>query len=1021
MLTCLNCQSTLPDYAASCPTCGRLVERRCSACNAEISPGSNFCDGCGRWTTHSAQTSPDRHIRRERKTVTVLFADMKGSLSLITGTDPERAAYILDQALALMRDAVHKFGGIVNRVQGDGIMALFGAPVACEDHALRACYAASDMLASARRTSTSSTQNLIGIRVGIHSGEVIVRPVASDIDVHYGVTGETVHLAARMEQNADVGTAYITEDTYRLAGVDVDVEALGLIQIKGCVSPVPVYRLGGVSPKPVRAGVHQQRTLPFVDRSSELRTLRAVCQRVEAGRGAAILLSGEAGTGKSRLIHHFAEAILPTNWLALQCRGLAYRAIGDATMRLLIAGALKLPDTCAPEACRSLIHRHLTEVLGKTGGAEHGSALASLFPLSDTDPAWEALPPKSRRQRVEVAVCTLFAALSLMQPLMLIIDDAQYVDEASSTYLSALIKRVRKHRILIVAIARPGATIALNPKSIMRGLALGPLSRGDVVRLMELVCVPTSPLRDFSIRLRDTTRGNPLYLEQCLYALSKDDIISTRDSRYVVQQSVREIRVPEGIRALLAARADKLADLHKDVLQVASVAGEKISTQLLRHVIDLPEFQLDQILSELSGGGFLIKLTERDQHVGYSFIHGLMRDTLYESIPRRSRVALHGRLLVALKHESQSSDELLAEHAIRGEVWQTAAEYYLGAGTKAFEQDFKTEAIRLLRLGIDAASKIREDDIRARVILDLRLGLRNPLFQLGRIDELRNELDEAMPIAVAINDSERLGRWLSYQSHLLWFTGDSVGALEAAKRAKAVGESMCDTALEIRARFQEGLVFLTQSRLGECIQAMRDVLSRGDDQCNARYGLNRSLAITARSYLARASAENGDLKTARQAMRVALMESRVLREPFARIFALIGRGFVAIHEGKIEIAIKCLRSACALCDRADVPLLRPVAASFLAFTLIKRSQFSEASVIARSAVEAAERAHFAANQPFRLAVLADSLWHLGNIQESASLAKTALSIGTRQSEPVAVEYAYRVLCRSGASAPLPMQ
>jgi class 3 adenylate cyclase/tetratricopeptide (TPR) repeat protein len=941
---------------------------------------------------------------------------MKGSLSLITGADPERAAYILDQALALMRDAVHRFGGIVNRVQGDGIMALFGAPVACEDHALRACYAASYMLHAADQATTSLGHDLIEIRVGIHSGEVIARPVASDLDVHYGVTGETVHLAARMEQHADVGSAYITEDTYRLAGVEVEAKALGPIQIKGRVSPVSAYRLGHVSLKPFRADVSQQHVLPFVDRDSEIRALLVVCQRVEAGRGAAIVLSGEPGTGKSRLIQHFTDTLLPPNWLALRCRGLSYRAIGDPTIRFLVASALKLSDTCAPDAYRALIYSHLSNVLGTAGSSEHGPALASLFPLSDADPVWEALPPKNRRQKIEAALCTFFAALSQTQPLMLIIDDAHYLDEPSSAYLSVLIKQVRRHRILVVVAARSDAMAGLCFKSTIRGITLGPLSHHDFARLMESVFAPTPPLRDFLIKVRDATRRNPLYLEQCIHALCKDDIIVTLGSRYVIRQSLHEIKVPEGIRALLAARIDRLSDLHKDVLQVASVAGEKISTHLLKHVMDLPELQLAQIMGELTGAGFLVRRSEVGQHVSYSIIHGLMRDTLYESIPRRSKVALHGRLLAALKDDISSGDELLAEHAIRGEVWHSAAEYCLRAGTKAFRQDFKTEAIRLFRLGLDAASRISEEAARATAMLDLRLGLRNPLFQLGRIDEIRKELAEAMPLAFAIKDPERLGRWLSYQSHLLWFTGDAVRALEATRSAIAVAERESDAALRTRTRFQEGLIFLTQSRLPECIQAMQDVLGRIDDHSRPRYGLNQSLVITARSYLARASAENGDLKTARQAMRLALRESRDLREPFARIFALISQGFVAIHESQFRTAIRCLRSACSLCDRTDAPLLRPVAASFLAFALIKHGEYTDAFVIARSAVEAAERAGFAVNQPFRVAVLADALWHLGNASESAALAKTALSAATRQCEPAVVEYANGILCRSGPVA-----
>jgi len=347
----------------------------------------------------------------------------------------------------------------------------------------------------------------------------------------------------------------------------------------------------------------------------------------------------------------------------------------------------------------------------------------------------------------------------------------------------------------------------------------------------------------------------------------------------------------------------------------------------------------------------------------------------------------------------------------------SAAEYCLKAGTRAFRHDFKTEAIRLLRLGLNAAARIESEEVKDRIGLDLRLSLRDPLFQLGRIVELRRELDAALSGATATVHPTRVGKWLTHKSHILWFTGDSDGALDAAQSAMNIGISTSDAALQARARFQQGLVFLTLNRLPDCVDTMREVLDRIRDGLlvrdprAAQYGLNASLMITARSYPARASTEQGHYKVAQAEIRLAKKECRILREPFSTIFVLVAQGHLALHQHAPKDAIKSLRHACALCDSTDTPLLRPVAASLLALALIKDSQLSPALAMAQSAVDLAGRIGFAAHQPFRLAVLADALWYAGRERESADQARIAFDLARTQIEPGSEAYASAILGR----------
>jgi len=550
-------------------------------------------------------------------------------------------------------------------------MALFDAPFVLEDHAARACLAALYMLNTLK--SAHANYAVLGaanieLRIGIHSAEVTTRPVASDSDVHYGVTGETVHLAARMEQNAEPGSAYISQDTYELTGGSIRAEALGPMQIKGLPTPVSVYRLAGGTARPFRYRSRAEPLMPFLGRKKELRLLTESCRAAEAARGRALLLTGEPGSGKSRLVQHFIEAHVPHNWLIIRCEGLPHGAFGHNGIRSFVANAIGLPEIHLLDTGGIQIQDRISRTL-MNKGSEHAVAIASLFKPPGTDEMWDKLEPKDRRQRVEVALFTLLAELSRERPVLVVVEDAHNLDEASMSYISAMFRQISRQRVLVVVTMRSDSRDGIFPNIDFRVVDLGTITEQEVAGLVGSLFHATVDVRQLTKRLREITNGNPLYLEQCLYALARVGIISGRDFSYVVKQSPTHIKLPASIRALLASRVDRLSDLAKDVLQAASVAGEIISSDLLAGIMGMSKFQLNCILGRLRASGFLVAKNESRRHKCYSFIHGLMQETLYESVPRRSKVALHARMLAILEKQECPNDELLADHAMRGEAW----------------------------------------------------------------------------------------------------------------------------------------------------------------------------------------------------------------------------------------------------------------------------------------------------------------------------------------------------------------
>src|SRR4051812_3244584 len=413
---CSRCQRENEPSAKFCEGCGTRLARKCSECETELSPDARFCRECGvpvgsGQSTPASPPAPEAYtpkhlaeriltsraaLEGERKQVTVLFADLKGSMELLADRDPEEARAILDPVLERMMEAVHRYEGTVNQVMGDGIMALFGAPLALEDHAVRACYAALRMQEAVKQYADEvrRTEGLaIHIRVGLNSGEVVVRSIGSDLRMDYTAVGQTTHLAARMEQLARPGSILLAPDTLQLAEGYIQVQALGPVQVRGLSEPIEVYELTGAGSARSRLQAAAARGLTkFVGRDAELETLRRTLDQAGAGHGQVVALVGEPGVGKSRLVWEFGHSHRTQGWLVLESGSVSY---GKATSYLPVIDLLR--GYCAIEA-RDAPRRLREKLTGKLLTLAPGlqSLLPPLLALLDVpvdDPAWSALDP----------------------------------------------------------------------------------------------------------------------------------------------------------------------------------------------------------------------------------------------------------------------------------------------------------------------------------------------------------------------------------------------------------------------------------------------------------------------------------------------------------------------------------------------------------------------------------------------------------------------------------------------------
>src|SRR5881397_1511 len=478
-MQCPRCHQENPLEARFCNSCGAGLEVTCPACRHSNPPGSRFCNRCGASVGETSTlaaprfSSPESYIPKhlaekiltslaalegERKYVTVLFADLKGSMELLADRDPEEARKILDPVLTHMMDAVHRYEGTVNQVMGDGIMALFGAPIAHEDHAVRACYAALRMQESVNRYAEEARRAhgaTVQIRVGLNSGEVVVRAIGNDLRMDYTAVGETTHLAARMEQAARPGTVLIAPATLDLVEGFVAVKSLGPVPVKGRSEPVEVYELSGIGPARTRLQAAARSGLTrFVGRDAEIEVLRRSLEQAGAGHGQAVAIVGEAGVGKSRLTWEFRRSPRTHGWLVLK-RGSASYARGTPYLHVieLLKTYLEIQERDDQREIRERVAGKLM-TLDRTLEPLLTPLLALLDVPVDND-AWGALDPPQRRQRTLDAVKRLLLRESLVQPLLLLCEDLHWIDSESQALLDGLIESLPTARILLVVSYRP--------------------------------------------------------------------------------------------------------------------------------------------------------------------------------------------------------------------------------------------------------------------------------------------------------------------------------------------------------------------------------------------------------------------------------------------------------------------------------------------------------------------------------------------------------------------------------------
>jgi class 3 adenylate cyclase/tetratricopeptide (TPR) repeat protein len=744
-MNCPRCQAENKADARFCEDCGARLEATCPSCGTSVTPGKKFCRSCGAAIATDPGNrfaSPDSYtpkhlaekilttrsaLEGERKQVTVLFADLKGSMELLADRDPEEARKILDPVLERMMEAVHRYEGTVNQVMGDGIMALFGAPLAHEDHAVRACYAALRMQEIVKKYADEVRRShaaVVKIRVGLNSGEVVVRAIGSDLHMDYTAVGQTTHLAARMEQLADPGAIVITPETLALAEGYVEVKPLGPVPVKGLPDPLEIFELMRAGQARTRLQAAALRGLTrFVGRDAEVEHLRRVLGHAGAGRGQAVAIVGEAGVGKSRLTHEFTHSHRVQDWLILEASSVSY---GKATSYLpvidLLKSYFKIGDL---DTHREMRDKVMGRVLGLDRALEPQlPPLLALLDVPVEDGSWQALDPAQRRQRTLNAVKHLLLRESQSQPLLVVFEDLHWIDAETQALLDSLVESLPPARLLLLVNCRPEYQHGWGRKTYYSQLrldALPPESAGALLSALLGDDPALEPLRQLLVR-----RGNPFFVEESIRTLVETGALAGERGAYRLSRPIQAIEVPATVQVILAARIDRLPADDKELLQTASVIGKDVPFVLLRAVAELTEDAVRRGLADLQTAEFLYE-TQLFPDPEYTFKHALTHEVAYGTLPQERRKALHARILDAIErsYPDRLSEhvERLAHHAVHAGMWERAVRYLRQAAGKAVTRSADREAIALFEQALAALHELPESPETLSEALDIRLAL----------------------------------------------------------------------------------------------------------------------------------------------------------------------------------------------------------------------------------------------------------------------------------------------------------
>jgi len=880
-MMCQKCQFENPEGMQFCGKCGAKLEQICPKCNFPNPPQFIFCGKCGHnLTLPSEQPSKDLsfdekldkiqrylpkgltekilsqrdRIEGEHKQVTVMFCDMEGFTALSEKLGPEEAYSIMDQVYEILIHKVHDYEGTVNEMTGDGIMALFGAPIALEDAPQRAIRSAiaihremfkfSDTMKQERGGMTS-----LKMRIGIHTGPVVVGTLGNNLRVEFKAVGDTVNLASRIEGIADPGTTYVTEETFKLTEGLFRFEALGDFKVKGKDEAVKTYRVIAPSTRRTRFDVSAERGLtPFLGRERELELLLDGFERSRAGRGQAFSIMAEAGVGKSRLLYEFRKAIAneDVTFLEGKClsysRGVAYHPVID-----ILKANFDIRDGDGDTEIREKVKKGL-----KILGADEASTLPYFLEiLSVKDSGIDKIPmsPEARKERIIEALNRIVLKGSEIRPLIMAIEDLHWIDKSSEESFKSLLESIPGAKVLLLFTYRPEFVHTWGAKSYHSQITLNRLSnRESIMMVSHLLDTEEldSALEEFIL---EKTEGIPFFIEELIKSLKELKIIVREGKRYRIAKDIKEVTIPSTIQDVIMARVDSLAEGVKGLLQTVSAVGREFSYYLIKRITNSAEQELLSQLSVLKDSELLYERGIYPEST-YIFKHALTQEVAYNGLLLKRRKDIHeeiGEAIEALYPDRlEEHYELLAYHYVRSANTEKAVEYLELANQKAIKVHAMEEAKTHFDEAMELLDTLPDTEVNRQRRVSL-LANQVPVFRaLFKVPEYYELLTRYEPMASGLDYPELLGAFYVGLGYCEFSFGSFDQAIQTLSKAAELAEASgnAEEAGHAYAELEWNHVY--RGNFDRVLSLKEEVLRKMEQRFNPRWYV-RALSVASRA------------------------------------------------------------------------------------------------------------------------------------------------------------------------------
>jgi class 3 adenylate cyclase/tetratricopeptide (TPR) repeat protein len=901
-------------------------------------------------------------LEGERKQVTVLFADIVGSLEIIADRDPEEAQKLLDPVLDKMLEAVHHYEGMVTRVMGDGIMALFGAPLANEDHAVRACYSALRMqqkISSYVDEICRAHGTPITIRVGINSGEIVVSSINNDLYMDYTVVGQTAHLASRMEQLAVPGSVLLTPTTLALAEDFIQVRSLGPTRVKGLSEPITVFELTGATAVRSRFQAHAARGLSkFVGRTSEMAQLRAALDLARGGRGQVVAVVGEPGVGKSRLFWEFAHSHRAGDCPVIEAPSVSY---GKATTYLpiteLLRGYFNIEVRDDIQQIREKVNVKLLSLDRLTESAL--PAILALLEVPVDDERWKHLDPPARRQCTLDAIRHLLVRESQKQPIVVMFENLHWIDAETQAVLNGLVESLPSGRILLLVNYRPDYQHTWGNKSYYQQLRIDPLPDLSAEELLRTILGDDPRLRSVHRLLITRTEGNPFFLEESVRTLVEAKVLVGEPGAYRLTKALESVQIPATAQAILATRIDRLEPEDKRLLQAASVIGKIAPLALLKAIADTSEDRLHEALARLQSAELLYETTLFPE-VEYTFKHALTHEVTYGGLVQDRRRELHARIVGAIEmlHGDRLAEhiERLAYHAFRGQLGEKGVYYLRLAGLRAAAHSALEDARDWFEQALSILKMLPSDQSTAEQAFEIRLQLWPVLVQLGEVRQQLKRLQEAEVLAEELNDEGRRGRVCASMTNIRSLLGELDEAVLSGTRALDIAERRGDLGLRIlTTTYLEQAHYLRAEYERAVELATNNLIALPADRAYELTGIAAPVSVFDRRWLVMSLAELGRFADAAQYGAEAIQFAERTQHAFTIGIAYGAAGTLHLVKGDWAKALAWVERATAALRASNIVLMVPHMVASSAWALMGLGESNEAMNRVREGEQLVER------------------------------------------------------------------